>query len=140
MAIVLDRRALEIRAHRRAHSQDDRIFLRLERCSIRAGAPWVVVAGWAPPHWPDYALVLRRAEGVEIHVEPRLARYAQWNDLTISGTHMGPWRWLSLADPFAYEHMREWEHTRPELPIPPASELESVKREVEIDAWLPDAS
>lgn len=47
VAIILDERARAVIARRRSRGGDDRLFLRLERGSLRAGVPWVLVVGWA---------------------------------------------------------------------------------------------
>lgn len=118
MAIVLDNSAGDVIARRRARGKDTTLFLRLERGPLRAGVPWILTVGWAPLTRPDGTVVVQSPEDVRVYVDPRVARYAQWRDLTISGARLGPWAWLVVADPFAFEHMREWERTHTDVPLP----------------------
>ncbi|HEX8918182.1 MAG TPA: hypothetical protein VF898_06745 [Chloroflexota bacterium] len=119
MALILDERARAVIASRRARGKDDRVYLRFERSSIRSGVAWVVAVGWSPRRLPEGAIVVQNVGGTEVHVDRRLARYAKSRDLTISGARLGPWQWLAMADPFAYEHVREWELAHPDVSPPP---------------------
>lgn len=119
MAIILDESALDVIARRRARGKDATLYLRLERGSLRAGVPWILAVGWAPRYRPDRTLVSQLAANAEIHVEPRVARYTQSRDLTVSAARLGPWEWLVVADPFAFERMWEWEWTHPVVSLPP---------------------
>ena len=79
---------------------------------MRASTPLTLVAGWAPRDVPDGAGEYRIAGDVVVYMGLRVARYALSRDVVISGFQLWRWQRLVLADPFAYEHMREWEYTR----------------------------
>lgn len=122
MAIILDDSARDAVARRRARGKDATLSLRLDRSSLRAGVPWVMTVGWTSRRRAENGFVLRHTGDVQVRIDLRIARYAQWRDLIISGARLGPWRWPVVADPFAFEHMREWERSHPdgEAPAPMA--------------------
>jgi hypothetical protein len=120
VAIILDERARATVMRRRARGKDARVVLRMDRGSLRAGVPWTLAVGWGPHRWLDATVVLQRASEVKVYTDQRIARYTQSHDLTISSARLGPWEWLVVADPFAFERMQEWERTHPEVPLPPA--------------------
>jgi hypothetical protein len=109
VAIVLDERARAVIGRRRAACKDDRLYVSLERGSMRVYAPWIMRARWMPRRRPDQAVLVYGGGNGEVYADPRIARYAEACDLVISAARFGPWRWPVLADPFAFEHMREWE-------------------------------
>lgn len=133
MAIILDERARAVIARRRSRGGDDRLFLRLERGSLRAGVPWVLVVGWAKRQRQEDADIVQRAGDAEVYMDRRIARYTRSRDLTISGARLGPWQWLVVADPFAFEHMREWEQTHRDVPLPSVSVTSRVSNVPEQD-------
>ena len=112
VAIILDERARAAIARRRGRGKDARIVLRIAHGSLHVGVPWTLAVGWPPRHWSHDTLVEQRAGDVEIYVHQRIARYSQSRDLTVSSARVGPWEWLVVADPFAFEHMQQWERTQ----------------------------
>jgi hypothetical protein len=140
VAIILDDRARAMVDRRRSRGRDARIYLHLDRGSIRVGVPWIMVVGWAPHRWPSQPLVLQHAGDVEIYLDPRVARYTHWRNLTIFGARLGPWQWLAIADPFAFERMHQWELTHPDSPLPPTGAESPSEVYEENEEWLPDAS
>jgi hypothetical protein len=140
VAILLDDKAREVVARRRDRGKDDAISVRLERGPVRAYVPWIIAVGWAPRRWPDCAFPARHAGAAEIHADPRVVRYAHWRDLVITGARLGPWRWLAVADPFACDHMLEWEWSHPQDALPSVWPMDVVISSKETKAWLPDAS
>lgn len=115
MAITFDTSGQAVLARRRARGKNDTVFLRLERGSLRVGALWAFVIGWAPRRWPEGVVACRCAGGVGLLTAPRIARYVRERNLTVSGARLGPWQWLVVADPFAYERMVEWETSRSDV-------------------------
>lgn len=111
MAVILDQSARAVIASRRERGKDDRIYLRLERGSMRAATPLTLVAGWAPREIPDGAFEHRVSGDITVFMGLRIARYAISRDVVISGFRLWRWHRLVIADPFSYEHMREWEYT-----------------------------
>jgi hypothetical protein len=109
MAVILDESAQAAIEARRRRGKNDRIYLRLERGSLRASTPLVLAVGWMPPTVPDELVVHRCPGNVEVYMGLRVARYVRSCDVVVSGLHLWRWHRLVLADPFAYEHLREWE-------------------------------
>ena len=108
MAIVFDERARRLIERRRAAGKDDRIYVRLERGSLRAYVPWIVRAGWMPRRL-DPAGLIGHAGAVEVYMDARIARYTEEHDLILSAARLARWQWLMVADPFAYEELHAWE-------------------------------
>jgi hypothetical protein len=128
LAILLDERAQETISRRRARDKNRDLFLRVERGSMRAGVPYVLVVDWAPRHRRQHELVSHRQDGINVYLDRRTARYVQFRDLTITMAHLGPFEWPVLTDPFALDKMREWEYLHPEVSLPPAGEACKVAR------------
>jgi hypothetical protein len=110
MAVILDESAREVVAARRERGKEDRIYLRLQPGSMRAATPLTLVAGWAPREIPEGAFEHETSGGVTVYMGLRIARYALSRDVVISGFRFWRWHRLVIADPFAYEHLREWEY------------------------------
>jgi hypothetical protein len=106
MAVILDERAQEIIAHRRAQGRDATITLHV--VPLR-GTQSALRVDWATS---------RGAGNAErpVYVSPRIARYARWHDVVISAWHLGPFERLAVADePRVMLEMVEWESAHPGL-------------------------
>ncbi len=111
MALCLDRPAQAAVARRRARGRDTSIALRL--VYLRCWQPALSV-GWAPGAWKRHGLLRLRAGTVDLYVSRRLARYAQWHDVTISAAHLGPLTWLIVVDESHLSlDLLTWEQTHP---------------------------
>jgi hypothetical protein len=121
MAVILDQSARAVIEARRRRGKNHRIYLRLERGSLRASTPLDFTVGWMSRTVPDDLVVHRCPEDVEVYMGLRIARYVRSCDVVVSGLRLWRWHRLLLADPFAYEHLLEWESTltglRPALPV-----------------------
>lgn len=95
MAILLDDKAQEEVARRRAHGQDAAMFLRLahQRC-----LPELLSAGWASRRMHRAGKMLQHSGDVALYVQPSVAQYAAWHDLTITVWRLGPITRLELAN------------------------------------------
>ncbi len=113
MAIKLDERAQAAVARRRACGHSDAILLRVELIPAR-GAPRVLSATWVSPRRAGPGLEERRVGDVVVYVSPSVARYAVWNDLTISGWHLGPFEHLTIVnEPLVLLSLQQWERLHP---------------------------
>jgi hypothetical protein len=109
MTLQLDERALKAVVRRRGRGREAGIVLRVEHASLHAGAPPVLAVHWTTARRVEAALLLLDLDDVAVWVEERVARYTEARDVTISATRLGPFEWLRLDDPFAMEHLEEWE-------------------------------
>ncbi|HZS88857.1 MAG TPA: hypothetical protein VFE42_15395 [Chloroflexota bacterium] len=106
MAVIIDERAQEIIAHRRAQGRD--VAITLHVVPLRGMQSMLRVA-WAPWHGGGSAAGW-------VYVSPRIARYARWHDVVISAWHLGPFERLAVADePRVMLEMVEWEAAHPGL-------------------------
>ena len=118
MALILDGGVRTAIARRRARGQDDRLFLRVEAVPMHGGYPHVLTVGWAPRRWPRHALVSRRVGDVEVILGPRIARYTQWRDLTISAWRLGPIEHLVVDEELlVLLDMETWERMHPGIAL-----------------------
>lgn len=113
MAIKLDEGARAAVARRRARGHSDAILLRVELIPAR-GIPRVLSATWVSPRRVRPGLEERRVGDVTVYVSPSVARYAVWNDLIISGWHLGPFDHLTIVDePLVTLSLQRWERLHP---------------------------
>ena len=75
-----------------------------------------LVADWGPPHGTGRPLAHQRLGELELNVDERIARYARWHDVTISGWHIGPFEYLTVVrEPIVLLEMVRWERAHPAL-------------------------
>lgn len=115
MAIILDEQAREAVAHRHAQSDDGALRVRLETIPAR-GMIHTLTATWTARRQAQPGLVERQVGDVTLHLDPRLARYTTWHDLTISAWRLGPFEGLFVAEePRVLLSLQEWERLHPAL-------------------------
>jgi hypothetical protein len=115
VAIILDDKARDAIARRRARGRDHTLYLRIEWIDgLRGpgGATSDLIVGWAPRHLPGRGLVVRPMDDTVICVDGRVARYAAWHDVIISAWRLGPFDYLTV-DPTVLLEIQEWERTHP---------------------------
>jgi hypothetical protein len=115
VAIILDDKAREAIARRRAQGRDHTLYLRIERMPGtwgRAAGIADLSVSWAPRRLPDRGLVVRSVGDTVICVDSRVARYAAWHDVTISAWRLGPFDRL-MVDPTVLFELQAWERTHP---------------------------
>lgn len=80
------------------------------------GMQQMLCVDWAPPRVLRHGVVMRCDAETELYVSPRVARFAQRHDVTISAWHLGPIEHLVLQDePGVLWEIVEWERTHPGL-------------------------
>lgn len=115
MAIILDEQAREAVGRRRAQRDDGVLKVRLETIPAR-GMIHTLTATWAARRRPQSRLVERQVGDVTLHLDPRLARYTTWHDLTISAWRLGPLEGLFVVEePRVLLDVQEWERLHPAL-------------------------
>ena len=113
MAILVDEHARSTIAHRRARGRDATMTLQV--AAIPHGGH-ALVANWGPPHRPGRPMAHQRLGDLDLYVDERIARYARWHDVTISGWHLGPFEYLTIVrEPIVLLEMARWERTHPAL-------------------------
>ena len=113
MSILLDQGAREAIQHRRERGKEASITLCVT--SLRGGGH-TVSAAWGHEHGSEHLHLVQQAEDAQVFLDPRIARYARWRDIVISGGRLGPIDYLRLADPFPMKHVAEWERSHPASP------------------------
>ena len=108
MAILLDKHARDVIARRQAAGRDATVVLKLS--PVPHGGRRLA-ADWGP--LPGDVRVRQNVDGVELVVDERIARYAYWRDVTISGWHLGPFDYLTVVgEPKVLLDMVRWERSR----------------------------
>lgn len=113
MPILIDDFAWAEAQRRRTHGRDATITLALARIPHGGSA---LSARWGQPYGPERCWVRQRVGGVRdvtLCVEERIARYARWSDVTLSGWRMGPFGHLTVVrEPLVLREMLRWERSR----------------------------
>lgn len=108
MAIYFDDSVREAAARRRAQGRTAALALRLT--PVPHGGHALTV------DWTDgaeNAAVEQRGE-VPLYADERVARYAEWHDVSISAWRLGPLRLLGVVqEPRVLSHMLSWERAHP---------------------------
>jgi hypothetical protein len=121
MAIILDERARAAIRRRRARQQGDALLLRVETLPLR-GITRVLAVDWAPRRLPRRPVVARRVGDAVVYVDARVARYTDWQDVTVSAWRLGPLdRPLVRDEPLALLQMERWERMHRGLGWRPAA-------------------
>ena len=111
MAILIDGRAREVIAHRQQRGR--RVSVDIHVQHLRHGTH-VLLAEITGSRKPRANQTEAEAGDVHLFVDRRVARYAQWRDITISAQHLGPLHYLIVLDelPILFD-MASWERTHP---------------------------
>jgi hypothetical protein len=112
MAIVFDQGAQAAIQHRRERGKETAITLCVT--PLKRGA-YTVSVGWGHRHSGQHIHQVEQVGDAQVFLDPRLARFARWRDIVISGGRLGPFDFLRLTDPFPMRRVAEWERTHPAL-------------------------
>ncbi len=114
VALIIDQHARAAIEQRRARGRDTTLFLHVEYLHTRGWASRVLKVDWKASRPTYRPLDSRTVDDVCIVTEPRIARYIQWRDLTVTAWRLGPFTRLTVLDePLALLEMCEWERTHP---------------------------
>ncbi len=118
MAIHIDEQARAAVARRRARGRDATITVQVASIPAR-GAMHQLVAEWAPRNACQRLPVSRNVGDVTVQLGARVARYADWHEVTISAWRLGPFERLTVLDePRVLMEMLAWERTHPQAETP----------------------
>ena len=109
MAIIIDDQASKIISQGRER-HDTAIIVYPKVVAVR-GAHATLCVGWARSGRPAN-LLTQQVGDITLYIDERIARYAQWHDITITGWRLGPIRQLLIVDePLVELRLRQWERT-----------------------------
>ena len=111
MAILLDAKAREAIARRRAHGRDATLVLHI--VPLR-GFQQMVCVNWLG-HRADVRRLVRGQVGdVTLYMSQRIARYVCWCDITVTAWRLGPLTQVGIVnEPLVMLLMQDWEQTHP---------------------------
>ena len=110
MAIIVDDRARDVIADRLAHGR--RATMELSVRKMPHGGR-ILMAEWASDRPRPGSRELHLG-GVTLLADERVARFAQWHDITISGWRLGPFHQFTVErEPVVLLQMVAWERTHP---------------------------
>jgi hypothetical protein len=114
VAIIIDDQARAAIAQRRAKGHDSTLFLRVEAMRAKGWLCRILTISWDGCRWSRRPLTAREVDDILVVMEPRIARYTQWRDVTITAWKLGPFTRLVVDDePAVMLEMDAWEQTHP---------------------------
>lgn len=109
MSILIDERARHAIERRRAAGKPAAVDLHVTPVP-RGG--FTLSVGWGRTD-RNQGMLSERQAGTELRADPRIRRYARWQNIVISAQRLGPFEALVLDDPLTLLRIRRWEKTHP---------------------------